>query len=192
MRLPSYLTLGGVGTKIKPFTQNKTDLTWTCPYSGLVSRKHDCSFFNPTNKSLDYTKFDIVVDKKISNILVILHFGDETGFNSALKWVSSSTSKDSMGHPKNYFLVTSSYGTVGSQICINYCKARREIAFIHYPEASYDVDVDDLRLNNGFTGWGTSQIWIDRITVGALDSDSISRLLQVPYGYDHLKPISAG
>ena len=184
MRLPSYLTLGGTGTKIKPFTQNKTDLTWTRPYGVLVSRKHDCSFFNPTNKSLDYTKFDIVIDKKINNILVILHFGDEAGFNSALEWVNSSTSKDSMGHPKNYFLVTPSHGTVGSQICINYCKARREIAFIHYPEASGDVDTDDLRLNNGITGWGASQIWIDRITVGALDSDSISRLLQVPYGYD--------
>ena len=188
MKLPSYLTLGGVGTKIKPFTEHSTDINWkvTAP-AGVVVQKtgpHSCTIWNPKLVALNYRNFLVSSEEgtALGHVLTILHYTDKTAYEKARNWAKSG--KVVGDRPSLFFYVTTSYGVFDYEPLINYSDERQEIAVI---ERYANTKIDTFSFNSGLNLEA-----IDRYTIVSLSSDSLSRLLEVPYGYDHLKPISVG
>jgi hypothetical protein len=178
MRLPSYLTLGGVGTKIKPFTEHSADINWkvTAP-AGVVVQKtgpHSCTIWNPKLVALDYHNFLVSSEERtaLGYVLTIVHYTDKTAYEKARDWAKSGTVVED--RPSQYFYVTSSYATFSQEPLINYSDERQEIAFIER-YANTKIDTFGFNANLNLEA-------IDRYTIVSLSAESLNRLIQVPYG----------
>ena len=178
MRLPSYLTLGGVGTKIKPFTEHSADINWkvTAP-AGVVVQKtgpHSCTIWNPKLVALDYHNFLVSSEERtaLGYVLTIVHYTDKTAYEKARDWAKSG--KVVGDRPSQFYYVTTSYGVFDHEPLINYSDERQEIAFIER-YANTKIDTFGFNANLNLEA-------IDRYTIVSLSAESLSRLLQVPYG----------
>ena len=192
MRLPSYLTLGGTGSyacqrwetakttgeKIPFWVDDETTVDGFRVVPGWMH----CTIYKDPSASALYSNGFYTVSKSTSGShiwrnnypLVLLHFSDKDKYEAYKKlWT------DASNHQRQFFCYHDGTTFTVAQ-ALNYCDKRQEIAIL------------ELERNWGSLAYQDDLLGVDRISVFFVSDNDYSRLLQVPYGYDHLKPISIG
>ena len=189
MRLPSYLTLGGVGTHVKGVAEQSTTGAGAKMTLGVAARlsydliQHTpdlCTVWNPNAHSMSYGSFSLLRNADWSctlnwhHALSILHYKTKASYDNAKATVEG-YSKDSTGHPSGKFY-TKADGSAWTavQICVNYCDARQEIAVL---QADYANEYSFVKFPNSSLSAG-----VDRLTLCDLSDEAAAKVASVPYG----------
>ena len=131
--------------------------------------------------SISYKNFSLCFNggwKEKDTFLILMHFTKDDVGNYRYQ-----AFKEAFGEhwTTNTMICDTAGNSHGNRRLVNYNDERHELTWMIQLTAFSGV------IAFYYNFWG-----VDQVTIAALSENDYNRLLQVPYGYDHLKPISVG